>query len=77
MKCVICKTGETRAGTVTFTLERAGGLVVFKNVPAQVCDNCGDFYLDTETTQMLLDRANKVLEKGVEIEVINLKVQAA
>lgn len=77
MECPICKNGHAQAGLVTFTLERGEGLVVFKNVPAQVCDNCGDFFLNSKTTQMLLDRANKVLEKGVEIEVINLNKQAA
>ena len=77
MTCPICKHGETQQGLVTFTLEKAGGLVVFKNVPAQVCDNCCDFYLDSATTQMLLDRAAEVLSKGVEIEVINLEKKAA
>ena len=77
MECVICKNGYTRPGHVIFTLEREGGLVVFKNVPALVCENCGNFYLDAGTTQMLLDRAGKALDKGVEIEVINLNKQAA
>ncbi|MCA9913998.1 MAG: type II toxin-antitoxin system MqsA family antitoxin, partial [Anaerolineae bacterium] len=34
MKCVICKQGDTRPGTVTVTLERGGTTLVFKNVPA-------------------------------------------
>ena len=69
MECVICKNGTTEQGFVTFTLER-------KNVPALVCKNCGDFYLTEETTQMLLNKASKTLDKGVKFEIINLKLVA-
>lgn len=76
MECVICKNGTTKQGLVTCTLERGGVIVVFKNVPAMVCENCGDFYLTSETTKTLLDKASKTLEKGVEFEIINLKLAA-
>ena len=76
MECVICKNGTTKQGFVTFTLERENVIIVFKNVPALVCENCGDFYLTEETTQLLIDKATKTLEKGVEFEIINLKLVA-
>jgi len=58
---------------VTFTLERDNVIIVFKNGTAMVCENCGDFYLTTETTNMLLEKAARKPEKGVEFEIINLK----
>lgn len=76
MECVICKNGSTEQGFVTFTLERNGVIIVFKNVPAWVCQNCGDFYLSEETTRLLLSKAVKTLEKGVEFEIINWKSAA-
>jgi YgiT-type zinc finger domain-containing protein len=76
MECVICKNGTTKKGHVTFTLERNNVIIVFKNVPAMVCQNCGDFYLTSETTKMLFDKASETLEKGVEFEIINLKPAA-
>jgi len=76
MECVICKIGTTKKGLVTFTLDRNNVIVVFKNTPAMVCGNCGDFYLTTETTKMLLEKASKTIEKGVEFEIINLKPAA-
>lgn len=45
MKCVICKTGETAPGKVTVTLQRDEATVLIKDVPAEVCDNCGEYYL--------------------------------
>ncbi|MCL6563750.1 MAG: YgiT-type zinc finger protein, partial [Firmicutes bacterium] len=35
--CVICKRGIPQAGTTTVTVERPGTLVVFRQVPAQIC----------------------------------------
>ena len=45
MTCVICKQGDTKPGKVTVTLKRDGCTVIFKDVPAQVCENCGEYYL--------------------------------
>jgi len=76
MKCAICKIGSTEKGLVTFTLEKEGVIIVFKNVPAMVCQNCGDFYLTSETTNTLLDKATQTAKKGVEFEIINLQTAA-
>lgn len=69
MKCVICKQGDTRPGTVTVTLERGRTTLVFKNVPAQVCENCGEAYVDEATTDQLLVAAEAAVKAGVEVEV--------
>jgi YgiT-type zinc finger domain-containing protein len=69
MKCVICKHGETRSGFVTVTLERGDTTLVFKGVPAEVCDNCGEEYVDEETTGKLLSEANTAAKAGVQVEV--------
>ncbi len=54
MKCLICKHGEIQPGTTTITLEHEDTTVVFKNVPAEVCQTCGEAYLDAATTRQLL-----------------------
>ncbi|MAS37384.1 MAG: hypothetical protein CL610_25510 [Anaerolineaceae bacterium] len=69
MKCVICKQGDTRPGVVTITLERGATTLVFKNVPAQVCANCGEAYVDDDTTTQLLATAEAAVQAGVQIEV--------
>ncbi len=69
MECVICKHGQTRRGTATVTLDRNGTTVVFKGVPADVCANCGEQYLDEGTTQRLLSQADKAVKSGVEVEI--------
>ena len=70
MKCTICKTGTTAGGTATVTLERAGTTVVIKDTPAQVCRNCGEYYLSEEATARVHELAEEAVRHGVEIEVL-------
>jgi len=69
MKCVICKHGETELSTTTMTLERGGAVVAFKEVPAQVCTNCGEAYVDEEISAKLLGMAEQSVHDGIEISV--------
>ncbi len=69
MKCVICKQGEVQPGTTTMTLEREATTVVFKNVPAEVCDTCGEAYLDAATTRQLLHIVEEAARLGVQVDV--------
>ena len=69
MKCVICKQGETRPGTTTITLERGAFTMVVKAVPAQVCQNCDEAYVDETTTKALLKTAEHQAKAGSQVEV--------
>jgi YgiT-type zinc finger domain-containing protein len=69
MNCVVCKIGETRSGAVTVTLERGETTLVFKHVPAQVCENCGESYIEETTTKELLQLAEAAVANGVHVEV--------
>jgi YgiT-type zinc finger domain-containing protein len=69
MKCVICMNGDTALSTTTVTLERDGAVVAFKKVPAQVCRNCGEAYVDESVSARLLAAAEKSISEGVEIDV--------
>lgn len=69
MKCVVCKTGETQSGGATVTMVRAGTTVVFRDVPAQVCENCGEEYVSENITGELLKKAEAAVKVGVEVDV--------
>lgn len=70
MKCLICKTGETKHGLTTILLEREHTTVVIKGVPASVCDNCNEYYLTEDMTGQVLTLAEKAVQNGAEIEVL-------
>ena len=69
MKCVICKHGDTELSTTTLTLERGGSVVAFKEVPAQVCTNCGEAYVDEEISVKVLGMAEQSVRDGIEVGV--------
>lgn len=69
MKCVICKKGETQPGKATVTLDRNDMILVFKGVPANVCQNCGEQYIDEQTTTTLLKKAEEAAQAGVQVDI--------
>ncbi|MGA2402612.1 MAG: type II toxin-antitoxin system MqsA family antitoxin [Syntrophobacteraceae bacterium] len=71
MKCAICQSGVTVAGYVTIVLEKDHTTLVFKKVPAEICENCGEEYISAEVNKALLLRAREELERGVVLEMLN------
>ncbi|MDX2130987.1 MAG: type II toxin-antitoxin system MqsA family antitoxin [Planctomycetota bacterium] len=69
MNCPICKHGRTHPGKVTVTLDRGSATIVFRSVPAEVCENCGEQFVDEATTRELLRQADASVKAGAEIEV--------
>lgn len=69
MKCPICRHGETRPGTATLVLERDGLTMVVKHVPAQICDNCGEEYVEDTAASAALADAEHAARNGVSVEV--------
>ena len=70
MNCVICKHGETKPGLVTVTLERGESIIIIKKVPAEICNNCGEYYLSDRITEKILDRAEIAARNGAEVEIM-------
>ena len=69
MKCVICKEGSYKAGFVTVVLTKDESAVIIKGVPAQVCEQCGEYTLGTDATRSVLAMANEAFAKGSEVEI--------
>ena len=69
MKCLICKQADTQPGVTTITLERGGLTLVVKDVPAQVCPNCGEAYVNESTTHQLLKTAEQMARDGALVDV--------
>ena len=70
MKCTLCKNGETSPGKVTVTLNRENSTLVIKEVPAEVCNNCGDYFLSSEISKAVLSLAEEAVKKGIEVEIL-------
>lgn len=70
MKCVLCKTGATQPGEATVTLERKQTVVVIKCVPAEVCQNCGEYYLSQAVSEKIYHQAEDAVSRNAEVEVL-------
>lgn len=70
MKCFICRRGDTAPGQVTVTLQRGEAIIIFKDVPADVCQDCGEYYLSEPVTEKLLIRADEAVKNGAEVGIL-------
>lgn len=71
MTCVICKTGRTEPGVTTVTLQRGNTVVVIKDVPAQICEDCGEYYLGELEAQKVNTLAEGATERNAELEILH------
>jgi YgiT-type zinc finger domain len=70
MKCAICKNGATEPGVITVVLEKNKSTLVFKDVPAEICENCGEEYVSSQTNNNLLKMAKEAVARGVDLEML-------
>jgi len=51
-RCSFCK-GKLRKGTTEFMAHAAGEVIVIKDVPAYVCEQCGEAYYTAATSRKI------------------------
>ncbi len=59
----------TQPAFTSVTLEREDATLVFKHVPAEIRENCGEGYVDGVITAHLLKTAEEALRGGVQVDV--------
>lgn len=74
MTCVVCKQADTTEGKATVTFERGSTTLVIKGVPAQVCPNCGEEYVDEKTAAELLKSAEEAARSRIQVDVREYEV---
>ena len=68
-ECVRCPHGRREPGQVTMTLERDETTLVIKEVPADVCDVCGESYLESNVVDRLQEQMDQAIKQGSEVDV--------
>lgn len=76
MRCVMCD-GTTLAATRPKVVERDGRVAVIRDVPVEVCDSCGEVYLDVTVTKQLDVLFRRLLDGPVEQVVGHYEPSAA
>jgi len=77
MTCFMCK-GTVQDGFSTFTADMDGCVVVIKNVPSGICEQCGETSYNDEVARQL-ERIVQNITKSVsaEIAVVSYSQKAA
>ena len=70
MICIICDEAETLPGLTSILLEREEHSFTFNNVPARICPKCGEAYVDESVTGSLLLEAERMVDVGAKMEVL-------
>ena len=51
-RCAVCS-GQLHHTVTTYTQEYKGQIIVVENVPAWVCDQCGETYFDPDVVEQV------------------------
>lgn len=69
MKCVMCKRGETKPGVTSVLLTRDDFTLVMREVPAEICEICGEDYIDGDVAKNLYHLAETMQHQGTVLDV--------
>ena len=76
MKCPFCKT-ELKEGKTTLTFQMgAEKIIVVKDVPALVCEECGEESIDIKDSKIVEKLIQKAIEDGISMGFIDYKYAA-
>jgi YgiT-type zinc finger domain-containing protein len=71
MKCAICKQGDLLAKYTEVVFHKNGQTILIKDVPALICNSCGEEYFDDDTSQRLLcltEQTDPIIPQEIVIE---------
>jgi len=67
--CVLCG-GKLEATTITHEVKRGTDISLFQNVPATICGECRDIWIDDE----VLEQIDRLIETGVPVRKVETPV---
>jgi YgiT-type zinc finger domain-containing protein len=67
--CPLCR-GLQVPGETTFTVDLGYGLVVIRQVPARVCDQCGASFIDDDIARELERMVAAAKQRRAQVEIL-------
>lgn len=75
-QCPVCG-GTKRRGTTTFTVDYKSGILVVRNVPAEICSQCGEEWIGDEVAAKLETVAETARKEKKQVEVVDFALTVA
>ena len=69
--CPLCG-GSKTPGKTTYTVDLGFGVIVVRNVPATVCSQCREEWIDADTARKLERLTEEARQKGHQVEIVAL-----
>ncbi|MGI8669581.1 MAG: type II toxin-antitoxin system MqsA family antitoxin [Aridibacter sp.] len=57
--CIVCKHQKIERGKTILPIERNDEILLITDIPARICANCGEAYLEEDTSMSVQKLANK------------------
>jgi len=64
-------------GKVNHIVDFGEGIIIIKNVPANICKQCGEYYLDTKTALKLESIVEEIKKNKAEVFIVNYSEMVA
>jgi len=71
-KCPVCN-GEKKLGRTTYTVDLGFGVLVVRGVPARICVQCGEEWIDANTAKTLEKLISEARKRKTQFEVLTYK----
>lgn len=70
--CALCG-GKKRKGKTTYSVELGFGVVVVRHVPALICTQCAEEWIEADVAKELEKMVESARNKKLELEVVAFK----
>lgn len=71
-KCAICG-GEVKEGIISLVFDKNNQIIVIREIPALLCQKCGEEYFDNETTKEVEILKEKARQSLSDVSVITYR----
>lgn len=72
--CYFCRTGELKKEKVNITRFWGKELVALNDVPALVCQQCGERYYDVKVSRQIEDKIQQALKRKTTLPKIDVPI---
>ena len=76
MECFMCK-GQMEDKKVKYLVDLENTIIIIKDVPAKVCQKCGEKYFEDDTAKNIEKIVNQLKDLTVEFTVVPYKDNVA
>lgn len=70
MDCIVCK-GELIKKEINHIVDIEGQIIIIKNVPAEVCKQCGESFFENQVALRLEQIVEEIRSNKAEITIVN------